>query len=62
MNARKVEGMDYGTPAQHKAADAWYARFLRFAESHPLLAEAVWNRLHLNDVWYTARRRWLDLV
>lgn len=60
-NAKAIEGMDYGTPAQHQAADRYYARFLRFAETHPLLAECVWGRLHNNDVWYSARRRWLDV-
>jgi len=61
MRAKQIEQLDYGTPAQQNAADNWYARFLRFADTHPLLAECVWSRLHTQDIWYQARRRWLDL-
>ena len=57
--AKQIEAMDYGTPAQMAAADAWYLHFVAFAERHPLLAECVWQRLHNHEVWYLARSRWM---
>ncbi len=56
---KKIESMPYGTPEQMRSADIWYSRFVKFAETHPLLAEAVWKRIHLTDIGYQARGRWM---
>lgn len=60
MNAKQIERIDYGTPQQMREADIWYDRFVKFTDSHPTMSEAVWHRLHSNDIWYLARRRWME--
>jgi hypothetical protein len=57
--AKQIRKMPYGSSEQRAAADAWYRRFAQFAERHPIIAEAVWDTIHHNDVFYTARQRWL---
>ena len=56
---KAIEQAPYGTPEQLQAIDAWYARFVKFADAHPMLADLVWQRVHQSDVAYMARRRWL---
>jgi hypothetical protein len=59
MTFKQIERLPYGSPEQNKNADTWYEKFARFRENHPLLADGVWNRIHLTDVGSLARERWM---
>ena len=65
MSFKQILAMGYGSVAQIEAADAWYNRFgaLLAKPCHEYLPECfpqVWDAIHLTDVGYMARQRWLS--
>ena len=60
MTFKQIEKMQYGSSNQMTEADEWYNRFMKFEERHPELVDEIWDRIHLTDVGYQARRRWLS--
>ncbi len=64
MTFKQIEKMPYGTKEQIKAVDEWYKRFMIFCENElhdqqSEIIESIWKRIHLTDIGYQARRRWM---
>lgn len=53
MTRKQIEQLPYGSPEQINASDKWYM------ENVEHITEDEWEDLHNQDVWYTARQRWM---